>query len=72
MAVVGESGGGKTTLGDILLGLLAPSTGVLRWRGREVGGLSGAVRLAFRREVQAIAQDPFAAYNPFSTRWIAR
>ena len=67
MAVVGESGSGKTTLGNILLGLLAPSTGTLRYRGNEVGRLGGAERLAFRREVQAIAQDPFAAYNPFYT-----
>jgi oligopeptide/dipeptide ABC transporter ATP-binding protein len=67
MAVVGESGSGKTTLGNILLGLLPPSTGALRYRGRELGRLAGAERLAFRREVQAIAQDPFAAYNPFYT-----
>jgi peptide/nickel transport system ATP-binding protein len=67
MAVVGESGSGKSTLGNILLGLLAPSTGTLSYRGREVGRLAGADRLAFRREVQAIAQDPFAAYNPFYT-----
>ena len=67
MAVVGESGSGKTTLGNILLGLLAPTTGTLRYRGREVSNLAGAERLAFRREIQAIAQDPFAAYNPFYT-----
>ena len=67
MAVVGESGSGKTTLGNILLGLLPPSTGTLRYRGSEVAHLAKAERLAFRREVQAIAQDPFAAYNPFYT-----
>jgi peptide/nickel transport system ATP-binding protein len=67
MAVVGESGSGKTTLGNILLGLLPPSTGTLRYRGSEVARLAKAERLAFRREVQAIAQDPFAAYNPFYT-----
>ena len=67
MAVVGESGSGKTTLANILLGLLPPTTGTLRYRDRPVGELAGAERLAFRREVQAIAQDPFAAYNPFYT-----
>ena len=67
MAVVGESGSGKTTLGNILLGLLPPSTGTLRYRGSELAHLAKAERLAFRREVQAIAQDPFAAYNPFYT-----
>ena len=65
MAVVGESGSGKTTLGNILLGLLSPTTGTLRYRGGEVARLAKAERVAFRREVQAIAQDPFAAYNPF-------
>jgi len=67
MAIVGESGSGKTTLGNILLGLLAPTTGTLSYRGRELGRLAGAEFVAFRREVQAIAQDPFAAYNPFYT-----
>lgn len=67
MAVVGESGSGKTTLGNILLGLLSPSAGTLRYRGSEFARLAKAERLAFRREVQAIAQDPFAAYNPFYT-----
>jgi oligopeptide/dipeptide ABC transporter ATP-binding protein len=65
MAVVGESGSGKSTLGNILLGLLAPSTGTLCYRGRDIARLAGADRTNFRREVQAIAQDPFAAYNPF-------
>ena len=65
MAVVGESGSGKSTLGNILLGLLMPSTGTLRYRGRKIATLADAGRSVFRREVQAIAQDPFAAYNPF-------
>jgi peptide/nickel transport system ATP-binding protein len=64
LAVVGESGSGKTTLTRLLLGLLQPTRGAVRWRGRDVAGLDGPSRLAYRRAVQAIFQDPFGAYNP--------
>lgn len=65
IAVVGESGSGKTTLGNMLLGLLSPDRGALRYQGQDVTRMDGRARRAFRREVQAITQDPFAAYNPF-------
>lgn len=67
VAVVGESGSGKTTLGNILLGLIPPSGGEIRYGGRDLWRLDGATRRQFRRDVQAISQDPFAAYNPFYT-----
>ena len=67
VAVVGESGSGKTTLGNILLGLIPPSSGEIRYAGRNLWASDGATRRQFRRDVQAIAQDPFAAYNPFYT-----
>jgi peptide/nickel transport system ATP-binding protein len=66
-AVVGESGSGKTTLGSLLLGFIDATKGQALYRGKEIHRLSGAERSAFRREVQAIFQDPFAAYNPFYT-----
>ena len=65
IAVVGESGSGKTTLGNLLLGLLRPDAGAIRWRGQNVQQFDRPARQAFRREVQAITQDPFSAYNPF-------
>jgi peptide/nickel transport system ATP-binding protein len=67
VAVVGESGSGKTTLGNILLGLIAPDTGSIRYDGRELRTLDRAARRELRRNVQAITQDPFSAYNPFYT-----
>ncbi len=64
LAVVGESGSGKTTLTRLLLGLLRPSQGRVLWRGQDVWALAGAGKLAYRRAVQAVFQDPFGAYNP--------
>ncbi len=65
LAVVGESGSGKTTLTRLLLGLLQPTAGVVRYGGREVAAMDAAARAGFRREVQAVFQDPFGAFNPF-------
>ncbi|MEN9934517.1 MAG: hypothetical protein RLZZ387_1096 [Chloroflexota bacterium] len=67
MAVVGESGSGKTTLKSLMMGFLAPTSGEVLYRGKDVRKLSRAEQLSFRREVQAIFQDPFAVYNPFYT-----
>jgi peptide/nickel transport system ATP-binding protein len=64
-AVVGESGSGKTTLARILLGLIAPTTGTVLYRGEDVQALTGEQRRDFRRDVQAIFQDPYEVYNPF-------
>jgi len=63
--VVGESGSGKTTLALMLLGNLHPEEGQIIFRGKDVAQMSAAERFQFRREVQPIFQDPFAAFNPF-------
>ena len=65
MAVVGESGSGKTTLARLLLGLVEPSGGEVRYRGVDLRKLTRDARLAFRRDVQAVFQDPYGVYNPF-------
>lgn len=65
ITVAGESGSGKTTLGLLLLGFLAPTRGRVLYKDKDLQKLSHKEQLEFRREVQAIFQDPFAVYNPF-------
>jgi len=67
MTVAGESGSGKTTLAMLLLGFIEPTTGQILYRGQDISKLTGDARLTFRREVQAVFQDPFAVFNPFYT-----
>ena len=64
-AIVGESGSGKTTLARLLLGLVAPTRGKVLYNGRELDRLAATDRRTFRRDVQAIFQDPYEVYNPF-------
>lgn len=65
VAIAGESGSGKTTLARLLLGLTPPSTGQILYRGQDLWRLDNQQRRTFRREVQAVFQDPFEVYNPF-------
>jgi oligopeptide/dipeptide ABC transporter ATP-binding protein len=67
MTVAGESGSGKTTLAMLLLGFITPSSGQILYKGKDISKLRGAERMTFRREVQAVFQDPFAVFNPFYT-----
>jgi oligopeptide/dipeptide ABC transporter ATP-binding protein len=64
-AIVGESGSGKTTLARLLLGLAAPTTGEVLYRGKNLQHLSGEEHRQFLRDVQVIFQDPYEVYNPF-------
>ncbi len=67
IAVVGESGSGKTTMASLMMGFIAPTEGEVLYRGRSLQQFSRTEWAAFRREVQAVFQDPFAVYNPFYT-----
>jgi oligopeptide/dipeptide ABC transporter ATP-binding protein len=67
MTVAGESGSGKTTLAMLLLGFITATTGEILYKGKNIAGLVGKERMAYRREVQAVFQDPFAVFNPFYT-----
>lgn len=64
LGVVGESGSGKTTLGRMLVRLLDPTAGEIRYRGREIGGLSEKALRPLRRELQMVFQDPVSSLNP--------
>src|SRR5215204_1125459 len=64
-AIVGESGSGKTTLARLLLGLAAPTSGEVLYRGQNLQSLSREERRRFLRDVQVIFQDPYEVYNPF-------
>ncbi|HEX5689673.1 MAG TPA: ABC transporter ATP-binding protein, partial [Roseiflexaceae bacterium] len=61
------SGSGKTTLAMLLLGFITPTSGQILYKGKDISRLRGEDRLTFRREVQAVFQDPFAVFNPFYT-----
>ena len=64
-AIAGESGSGKTTLANLILGFLAPSSGQVLHRGQDLATMTREQWSVFRREIQAIFQDPFEVYNPF-------
>ncbi|MER7997565.1 ABC transporter ATP-binding protein [Streptomyces sp. NPDC095613] len=64
LGVVGESGSGKTTLGRMLVRLLDPASGRLRYRGTEIGAASEKELRPFRRELQMVFQDPASSLNP--------
>jgi peptide/nickel transport system ATP-binding protein len=64
LALVGESGCGKTTVGKAILQLIKPSGGSAQLDGRELTGLSRGTLRPLRRRMQMIFQDPFASLNP--------
>jgi ABC-type oligopeptide transport system ATPase subunit len=66
--IIGESGSGKTTLARMILNIVAPSEGTIRFKGEDVTAIRGtAAKLAFMRHVQPIFQNPFEAFNPLKT-----
>jgi peptide/nickel transport system ATP-binding protein len=64
LAIVGESGCGKTTLAKMLLGLLKPSSGTIRFSGMPI---NETPRALIARQVQPVFQDPYSSLNPRKT-----
>lgn len=63
--IAGESGSGKTTLANLVLGFIRLSSGKIIYDGRDVTEMDNRQLLNYRRNVQAVFQDPFGVYNPF-------
>jgi len=64
LGLVGESGSGKSTVCRAVLQLLEPSSGSIRFEGREIAGLGRRQMRPLRREMQMVFQDPQASLNP--------
>ena len=65
--IVGESGCGKSTTARLLLRLVEPTSGSIKFGGREIATLRGGAVTPLRREMQMIFQDPYSSLNPRRT-----
>ncbi|NDJ61404.1 MAG: ABC transporter ATP-binding protein [Chloroflexi bacterium] len=63
--IAGESGSGKSTLANLVLGFTGISRGQIIYDGLDMATATPAQNIQYRRDVQAVFQDPFGVYNPF-------
>ena len=63
--IAGESGSGKTTLANLVLGFIKLTSGHIIFDGEDITDMTDVQLKAYRRNVQAVFQDPFGVYNPF-------
>jgi oligopeptide transport system ATP-binding protein len=64
LGLVGESGCGKTTVGRLLLRLIDPTSGTIRFDGKDITAVRGGALKPYRRRMQIIFQDPYASLDP--------
>lgn len=64
VALIGESGSGKSTIGKMILRLLRTTRGVIAFDGVDISTLQGRKLKAYYGDVQGVFQDPFSSYNP--------
>jgi oligopeptide/dipeptide ABC transporter ATP-binding protein len=64
LGLVGESGCGKSSTAKAVLKLVDPTSGEIAWRGQRIESLSPAQMRPYRRELQAVFQDPYSSLNP--------
>lgn len=67
LGLVGESGCGKTTIAKLVLRLIEPTSGTVRYNGQNIFRLNAPQMRKLRREMQIVFQDPFASLNPRKT-----
>ena len=69
--LVGESGCGKSTIGQLIIQLMKQTDGTIRYKGKDVSTFSTKQLKAWRQEVQIVFQDPYSSLNPKKTiKWI--